>query len=296
MLAFLGGITHTKASEKYIDVIFHYKDIDYETSVPLEYRRTGTEIVDEGIDEYLSQIYEEIHPQNWKEWRKKQDTFWSKKPKAATTKAFFNDLTKNFFWCCVTCTLPKNPNWARRIQDLKEFGYTLATNTNRFCPTCNKNTTQIILLPIKRGGITGYEIWPPELRSRIVRLLDSFNAFEAKKTPKEGLLPDHKFPEIRWDLDTKRESLTGISDDEIRNDFQLLTNQRNLQKREVCRSCFQTGKRGNIYGIQFFYKGSEYWDKKIPTTGKSAENGCIGCGWYDINTWREQLNNFLKKP
>ena len=27
--------------------------------------------------------------------------------------------------------------------------------------------------------------------------------------------------------------------------------------------------------------------------GKAAEKGCIGCPWYDIARWREELNNII---
>jgi hypothetical protein len=281
---------HNKASERYVDVLFCYENTHpYDTSIPLEYRRTGTDIADEEIDSYLAEVYDQVEPRVWREWKMEQKIFWEGKPGAGITRAFFEELAKDFTWCCVSCTLPQNPNWARRIQDIKEFGYTLATNTKRPCKTCKKKTTQIILVPLKRGGITGYETWTPELRSRIVFLLGLFDAFEAKKTKKEGLLPDHKFPEIRWDAATKRASLSGITDDEIRKDFQLLSNQRNQQKREVCRRCFQSGERGMVYGIPFFYEGTGAWDSSIPKTGKAAEKGCIGCGWYDINTWRNHL-------
>jgi len=287
---------HTKALEKYIDVIFSYESKpQYHTSVPLVYRETGTEIAedDDDIDAYLCKVYNEVKPTGWQEWKREQKIFWDQeKPRAAETRAFFDELAKDFNWCCVSCTLPRNPNWARRIQAIKGFGYTLATNTKRRCETCRKNKTHIILLPLKRGGITGYETWTPKLRSRIVDLLGSFDAFEAKK--KEGLLIDHKFPEIRWDANTKRDSLEGITDNQIRQDFQLLSNQRNQQKREVCRNCFQTGERGVIYGIPFFYEGKDTWDPSVPATGKAAEKGCIGCGWYDINTWRSELNKRLK--
>ena len=50
-------------------------------------------------------------------------------------------------------------------------------------------------------------------------------------------------------------------------------NQRNQQKREVCRNCFQKGIRGTIYGINYFYEGTERWDPQIPTVGKAAEKG-----------------------
>lgn len=108
-------------------------------------------------------------------------------------------------------------------------------------------------------------------------------------------MPDHKFSEIRWDETTKTKNPDTITDDEIRNKFQLLTNQRNQQKREVCRICFQTGKRGSIYGINYFYEGSEDWNSKFPIKGKEAEKGCIGCPWYDIEEWRKHIINELRK-
>jgi hypothetical protein len=281
---------HSKASERYIDVVFAYENnIVIDTSVPIQYRRTGTDIPDDEIDNYLKTVYEDMVPTSWNSWRTEQKKFWADKPGASITKSFFDVLENKFTWTCATCQLPNNPNFARRIQDLKEFGYTLSTNTKRFCGKCNKNTTQLILLPVRRGGLTGYETWSPALRSRIIQLLNAFDAFEAKITRKEGLLPDHKFPEIRWDADTKRDTLENLSESEIKRDFQLLSNQRNQQKREVCRNCFQTDVRGTIYGIKFFYQGGAQWDENIPKQGKASEEGCIGCGWYDINKWRQEL-------
>ena len=110
---------------------------------------------------------------------------------------------------------------------------------------------------------------------------------------KSGLLPDHKFPEIRWDKNTK-DINENLSNEEIREKFQLIDNQRNQQKREVCRKCFQTNKRGVIFGIEFFYHGSIDWPDDIPKTGKDAEAGCVGCGWYDIKQWRDSLNDLIK--
>lgn len=86
-----------------------------------------------------------------------------------------------------------------------------------------------------------------------------------------------------------------MSEQEIRQKFQLMTNQRNEQKREVCRKCFQTGYRGILFGIPYFYAGNELWDESIPKTGKLAEQGCFGCPWYDIDAWRKGLIEALKK-
>ena len=86
-----------------------------------------------------------------------------------------------------------------------------------------------------------------------------------------------------------------MTEKEIKKKFQLLSNQRNQQKREVCRKCFQTGKRGYPFGIKFFYKGNEKWSKRISKIGKDAEKGCVGCGWYDLEEWRKKLNSKVSK-
>lgn len=280
---------HLKASEKYIHVKFIYSNSTWDGWVPVEYRRTGVSITtEEQLITYLNKLYPQMDPSQHTAWLEKQEQFWKEKPKATITKKFFDSLSKGG-WQCVECTLPKNLNWARRIQDLKEFGFTLATDTKRFCPTCKGNRTHLIMLQIERGGNkgNGYETWSPALRKRIIRVLGGIDVYECVSSP--HCLPDHKFSEIRWDDRTKAENPNTMTDDEIRQKFQLMTNQRNQQKREVCRTCFQTGKRGVAYGIPYFYEGTENWDSSIPKKGKEAERGCIGCAWYDLAEWRKHL-------
>ena len=289
---------HLKASEEYVHVNLSYQNKTEDVWVPVEYRRTGISIKPNEIEKfntYLNNIYEQMNPEHFSLWLEEQERFWKEeKPNAGTTKAFFDRLAKGG-WQCVECTLPKNPNWARRIQDLKEFGYTIATDTKRYCPICEKNTTHLILLPIKRGNMegNGYETWSPALRKRIIHVLGNIDVYEG--TVSSHCLPDHKFPEIRWDKNTKGENPDTMSDEEIKSKFQLLTNQRNQQKRESCRTCFQTGKRGCIYGIPFYYQGGSDWDMSIDQKGKDAEKGCVGCPWYDIMEWKKQLMIKLKR-
>lgn len=290
--------SHLKASERYVHAIFTYKSgICYDVWVPIEYRRTGLDLkTEEEIQFYLNNVYTQMDPDNREKWVKDQDKFWSTKQKSRVTKVFFDALAKEVKWCCVGCDLPNNPNWARRIQDLKEMGYTLATNTNKFCQKCGENKTHIILLPIPRveNSGNGYETFSPKLRDRIISTLHKYDAYEGKKVDRH-LLPDHKFSEIRWDSETKVKNPDTMTEDEIKDKFQLLTNQRNQQKREVCRTCYQTDKRGTIFGIKYFYKGNENWDPTIPKKGKAAEKGCYGCPWYDIEEWRQQLIQLIKK-
>jgi hypothetical protein len=283
---------HAKASEEYVDVIFDYGKSRWEGSIPVKYRRTGIDLNSQSeIETHLEAAYVACEPTVRDGWLKEQRRFWDSKPRAAVTRAFF-DAMSTFEWSCIKCDLPPNPNWARRTQDIKEFGYTLSTNTARLCPKCENKGTSLLLAPLPRGLETGYETWSPAKRKQIMSVLGNYDAYEGKVA--SHLLPDHKFPEIRWDSDTKRHSLEDLTEKEIRSDFQLLTNQRNQQKREVCRSCFQTNKRGYLYGIPFFYHGSGDWPAKIPKTGKAAEAGCKGCGWYDADTWRQAIIGKLK--
>ena len=289
---FPGRKVNTKASEEYVHIKFSYPDLcqEWEGWVPVEYRRTGVSISpdeQEKLSEYLNNIYNQMHPSNYPAWLNEQNRYWETTRSVETKEIFY--ILADGKWHCRNCDI-SNPNFARRIQDLKELGYTISTHVNYKCPICQNNrSTRLILLPINRVQLAGngYETWSPALRSRIIQTLNSIDIYE--NTFSKSCLPDHKFSEIRWDDDTKSENPASMTEQEIRQKFQLLSNQRNQQKREVCRKCFQTGQRGIIYGIPFFYEGGPMWDTSIPRKGKDAEKGCIGCPWYDIARWREAL-------
>ena len=286
---------HGKASERYVDVTFNFKNREKWIGwIPVEYRRLGLFLeTAEDIDIHINKIYDYMKNNSHDKWLEGEKEYWNtEKPRATTTKGFYDELSKGG-WKCVSCQLPENPNFARRIQDLKEFGYMLSTDTKRYCSNCGGNKTHISMVPVKRMIITGsgYETISTALRNKIINTLRNYDSYEGKTG--SHLLPDHKFPEIRWDEHTKVENPEDMTDDEIKEKFQLLTNQRNLQKREVCRGCYQTNERGYPFGIKFFYEGTEKWDENIPKRGKSAEKGCIGCGWYDMNEWRNSIINRL---
>jgi len=290
-------IKHSKAVEEYIHVHFNFPEQSKEWDgwVPVEYRRTGISIkTDEELVAHLNKVYAQMNPKNLPIWLKEQRMFWADK-KAHTTQPFFEHLIKGG-WQCVECALPRNQNWARRIQDLKELGYTIATDTHRHCPKCKTSKTHLILLPIKRGGLEnyGYETFSKKLRAEIFRVLGRIDAYEDKAS--SHCLPDHKFPEIRWDAATKEANPDDMTEAEISKKFQLMTNQRNLQKREVCRNCYQTGERGTIFGIEFYFKGTKRWNPSFPQKGKEAEKGCEGCPWHDIARWRVELCKRINRP
>lgn len=276
---------HGKASECYVEVRFIQDDgFSWETVVPYVNRRAGLFIENEiDLAAYLKSIKPFFQKSAMRQWEATERKKWEE------SKA---DVTKEFFFKLLTfkpeTEFPKNDNPARRIQDIKDAGYTIATIHHY---TGKKSAR--ILLPIPVSAEMGYETFTPQFKARVIRLLRGVNAYESKPTTPKGLIPDHKFSEIRWDKNTKSINPMEMSDDEVIQKFQLLDNQRNQQKREVCRRCFQEGKRGIIYGIPFFYKGSENWDSSIPTVGKIAEKGCEGCAWYDIERWRSELIKVL---
>lgn len=278
-------IDNNKASERYVRVVFQQADgFKWETVVPYYCRRSGLSIdTDTELATYLISIKPYFTKRNMAKWRKAERAKWEKNNA---------DVTKEFFFVLLSfkeeTEFPTNDNPARRIQDIKDAGYTLASIPNKV----NRKTSRI-LLPIPLNNKMGYETFTPQFKARVIRLLHGINAFEAKPTSKGSLIPDHKFSEVRWDDETKAENSMDMTDSEVVAKFQLLDNQRNQQKREICRKCFQEGIRGQIYGIDFYAKGTREWDKNIPIVGKKAEEGCTGCPWYDIEAWRKALNRLL---
>lgn len=300
-------LDNSKASEYYVRTRFVQDDgFTFTTIVPYKYRRTNLELRSEkDIAEYLKSV-KKYFTKDWME-------SWVKKEKAACQADIENKKIKNedkisrgkkpteivtpyFLMALLSLEetagdkLPANRNPQRRLQDLKDGGYTIPI------VQYGREKTTSTLLPFPKHEEMGYEKgFTKQFKARVIRLLKSRNAFEARVTQTKSLIPDHKFSEVRWDEDTKTENTMEMSDAEIIQKFQLLDNQRNQQKREVCRKCFQEKIRGTIYGINYFYKGTEEWDPSIPEKGKAAEKGCEGCAWYDIEKWRKMLNEEIKK-
>lgn len=289
---------HSKASEKYVDVEFNYPNENrkWHGSIPYYYRRRGLFFEEpQEIVDLITSAYAAFESEHFKRWVNEERKLWNKQNKGrVVTKGFFDKLL-NLKWNCVDSDLPKNRNWARRIQDIKEMGYLLATDTRLYCNDCKKNTTHVLLIPLEKGPQTRYETISPKLKKRILKVLGYYNAYTGKVQNSNSLIPDHKFPEISWDENVRKDNLESLTDEEIKQKFQLLDNQRNLEKREACRQIIQTGKRGVLFGIKYYYQGDEDWPEGVPKVGKGAEKGWVGCPWYDIEAWRKSLNEFIEK-
>ena len=137
---------------------------------------------------------------------------------------------------------------------------------------------------------------PSILIEKILEYYKYTDVIEQRKRQKHELVIDHRFPMERWNESEEKLNI-NMSDDEIRNKFQLLkkdsSGNHNLLKSRACENCIKTGNRGTPFGIEFWYEGNRQWDQNIPKKGKEAEKGCVGCGWYDFEKWRNALNEKL---
>jgi hypothetical protein len=101
----------------------------------------------------------------------------------------------------------------------------------------------------------------------------------------------------RWG-ETEDSYSKTISEEQIEQKFQLLKDDgkgnHNLLKSRACEKCKNTGKRGTPMGIGFWYKGGPDWPDEVPETGREAEKGCVGCGWYNFEEWRTELNSVIE--
>lgn len=85
-------------------------------------------------------------------------------------------------------------NTQRRIQDLKENGFTLSTKIE-------DKITYHMLMPFDIVKAPTYETIPPKVRKAIFEALGKIDAY-TNKLAERSTLPDHKFPEIRWNSET----------------------------------------------------------------------------------------------
>ena len=77
---------------------------------------------------------------------------------------------------------------------------------------------------------------------------------------------------------------TKLSDEDIKQHFQLLTREHNLLKDRACDHCKKENKRPPFLEIPFWYEG-----------GSNYTGMCEGCGWYDGVKWREELKNLINR-
>ncbi len=189
-------------------------------------------------------------------------------------------------WCCSVCSSRSNQP-ASTFRELKKRGYKFEeVSPNRWgkemqCSVCGmKRTHYKLLSPVpdfpehKRYGFTIAE------RKRIVDIFENRDAITGASISSVAEI-DHKEPWTRMDADI---DVSKLSDEEVKQNFQLLTREHNLLKDRMCDKCKKTGKRPPFLEIEYWYAGDEHY-----------RNTCEGCGWYDTKQWRRAVNEVLKR-
>lgn len=140
---------------------------------------------------------------------------------------------------------------------------------------------------------------PKVLAKKILAHYANLDSIEQRERPVHELVIDHRFPMIRWG-GTEQKLSPDMTEADMGQKFQLLkfdgSGNHNLLKSRACEVCFKTGQRGTPFGVRFFYEGGETWPEAVPVSGACAEQGCVGCGWYDFEKWRAALNLRLAAP
>ena len=160
------------------------------------------------------------------------------------------------------------------------------------CQVCGKATTWDRWTGLTRAANASANI-PLKLAEKILKLYQYRDVIENRERYAHELVIDHRFPMERWGSSEPSHDV-NMNESEIRRKFQLLkkdsSGNHNLLKSRSCERCIDIGRRGAPMGIRFWYLGDENWSSHIPQSGSAAEQGCIGCGWYDFETWRNALN------
>ena len=172
----------------------------------------------------------------------------------------------------------------------------VVVSKSEFCTQCQKKTRWDSWTGEIKKANAAANI-PKKLIQRILDFYSYTDIIEQRKRAAHELIIDHRFPMERWGEAEKRID-ANLSEQKIRQKFQLLkkdaAGNHNLLQSRPCEPCIQKGQRATPFGIEFWYLGNELWNCNYPR-GAEAEKGCIGCGWYDFDTWRKKLNETLSK-
>ena len=285
--------TGEKTSDVFMEVEFVYQKKNWDGLLPKYLKYQGLDLTEEEFYNSIDESYEILNPLNRDAWIAQSDSDWDAKGKNTETYKVLNAIYSGE-WECRTCGIAKiNDQPAPRIRDLKKMGYIIGSKRKE-CNICEKKKMHdiLIMLPkIKSKFEDGNELRAPiseKLKERIKKILGKVEVcFNVKRTSTE-LLVDHKFPSQRWN---SKESANpdDMSEAEVKQKFQLLTNQTNMWKSRYCDTCVKTGKRGDFMGIDWFYNGDENWNGDTPYD----EKGCLGCPWYDLEEWKQKLKEKL---
>lgn len=187
-------------------------------------------------------------------------------------------------WCCTSCSINSGQP-AAVIRDIKSFGYEFEKSSptrcgkSIYCPHCDRITTHYKLISTEPTQQTSpLANFTPKEKMRVISVLGNIDAMSGKSTRNPVI--DHKTPYPRnkkYDYD-----ILSMSDDEIKDNFQILSFANNLVKANACKKCVNYNIRQKLFGISYFTKGNE-----------SYEGTCEGCGYHDCTKWRNEVNELL---
>lgn len=293
MYKIIGEFIPQKTSDIFKSVEFIYDSHTWKGVIPKRIEHQGLDRTDIEIERSLSYFYECLNPNKRQNWVETILQEWTENQQQSETYKVLKALYSREWECRVCGPVPKvNAQPAARLRDLKKKGYIIGSQTKR-CDKCAKSQMHDILVMLpKSSNQPLHELRKPmseKLKKKIKSLLNYKEASSARKLSAKELLIDHKFPSQRWSK-SESDNADTMSYDEIKNKFQLLSNQSNTLKSRYCDNCVETGKRGTFMGISWFYQGNENWVGNI----KDEENGCKGCPWYDLELWKSKLQDKLK--
>jgi len=168
---------------------------------------------------------------------------------------------------------------------------------DRHCEDCRETTRHDRWTGERKTANAAANI-PESVKQKILEHYSHRDVIESRQRQLHDLVIDHRFPMERWG--GVEESYTDeITGREIERKFQLLKDDgkgnHNLLKSRACEHCIETGERGAPMGIEFWYRGGPEWPEGVPEKGPEAEVGCVGCGWYNFDRWRSELNDVISK-
>lgn len=286
-----------KMEDVYLSVRFRYQRVVWNGAVPIKAKYQGVDIplTTEDVFDWVQTCYDALNPAKYQLWQNQQNQFWQNKNSEDTKLVFdaLNGTENTTRWLCRKCgPVPAvNPQPAARIRSLKQMGYHIAT-IQLECSSCGNKQYFDLLIRLPRHAADNQKRFKisKSLRSRILEILPNVDCVFETPLDEKACIIDHKFPSSRW-VNGETVNHTTMPANEIKKKFQILSNQTNLQKERYCQRCVLEGKRGDFFGIEWYYEGDENWRG----TSKADENGCIGCPWYDVKKWKTEFNQHLKE-
>jgi hypothetical protein len=294
MIKVLDRFTPQKTSDIFHSVEFTYGDYKWNGVIPQKIEHQGFEISDAEMDKQFEKAYVELNPTKKAAWITRTNIEWTDKQK---TSATYNVLAALFSgeWECRVCgpVRKASTQCPSRLRILRKDRYVIGSKTRK-CEDCKKKTMHdiLVMLPSPTIQKSKHELRKPmsiKLKNKIKKFFDNKDSSSGRTLTAKELIIDHKFASQRWGK-PETDNPDSMSEDAIRNKFQLLTNQGNTLKSRYCDTCVKTGKRGSFMDIEWYYLGDENWVGDI----KDNEEGCKGCPWYDLELWKSKLLEKLK--